>query len=50
VIRVAIKYRNFLSHAYHLIDDAKVYGIAVESVPLLLQAIDNMLKRVARPD
>ena len=39
-------FRNVIVHEYHLLDDAKIWGIATNAAPVLKQQIDLWLKEL----
>ncbi len=43
--RRIIQFRNFLAHAYHLVDHSIVYKIAQVSVPVLLAEVVDMIEK-----
>ena len=40
-----VAFRNLLSHAYHLIDDAEVWRVIESSLPVLLREVDELIQK-----
>ncbi len=38
-----IAFRNVLIHEYHVIDDAEVWRVIVDSLPILLREVEGLL-------
>lgn len=45
-VRAIAGFRNVIVHAYHTIDDAYVWKVVTESLPLLKQQIDRWAKEL----